>query len=143
MYGEANFNQNVYKWVKLFKDGWNCIQDEEKLGRLTRTSASEMGDSVNALILADRRVTIVEISEQLEFCVGRTRKIVHDDFSGQLSLGSQNVDANAQGLIRTLEISSLFVWEQLAHPPHSPDLTTTDFLKIFLRATKFSCDDEV
>ena len=38
----------------------------------------EMVDSVNALILADRRVTIEDISEQLGISVGIAHKIILD-----------------------------------------------------------------
>ena len=78
VYGEACFTQkNAYKWAKLYKKGWNSIQDET--GRPTIVTSPEMVDSVNAFILADRRVTIEDISEQLGIFVGTAYKIVHDN----------------------------------------------------------------
>ena len=50
--------KHVYKWAKLFKEGSNNIQNEDSSERPTMVSTPEMGDSVNALILADRRVTL-------------------------------------------------------------------------------------
>ena len=66
MYGEAWFTQkDVYKWAKLFKESRNSIKDEDRLARNTMASTPEMVDSVNALILTNRKVTIEDISEQL------------------------------------------------------------------------------
>ena len=41
----------------------------------------EMVDSVNVLNLADRIVTIEDISEQLGISVGTAHKTVHDDLA--------------------------------------------------------------
>ena len=67
--------------AKLFKEGQNRIQD---LGRLIIASTPEMVDSVNALILVDRRFTIENISEQLLIFMNTAHVIVHDElgFSG-------------------------------------------------------------
>ena len=46
---------------------------------LQMVSTPEMVDSVNALILAARSVTIKDISEQLRISVGSAHKIVHDN----------------------------------------------------------------
>ena len=42
-------------------------------------STPEMVDSVNTLILTDRRDIVEDISKQLEISVGTAHKIVHDD----------------------------------------------------------------
>ena len=42
-------------------------------------STPDVGDSVNVLILADRRVTIEDLSEQLKISMGTAYKIMHDD----------------------------------------------------------------
>ena len=68
--------KNVYKWAKLFKEDQNSIQDES--GWPTMASTLEMVDLVNALILADKRVTIEDISEW-GISVATTHKIVHDN----------------------------------------------------------------
>ena len=88
--------KNVYKWAKLFKEGQNSIQDKD---RPTMVSTPEMVDSVNAPILADRRVTIKDISKQLRIFVGTAHKIVHDD----IVFSKVNC--------------------RLPHPPYSLDLT--------------------
>ena len=70
-------SENVYRLTKLFKEGRISIQDEIQ-DRPTMASTPEMVDIVNALILANRRVTIEEISKQLWKSLGTTHKIVHD-----------------------------------------------------------------
>ena len=56
-----------------------------------------MVDSVNAFILAERRVTVKDISEQLQISGSTAPKIVYDDlFYVLLSFGSPNVDAKEQ-----------------------------------------------
>ena len=68
MYEEACFSKKyLHTWAKLFKEGQNYIQDEDSSGRLTMSSIPVMMDSDNALILANIRVTIVDISVQLDF----------------------------------------------------------------------------
>ena len=93
--------ENIYKWVKLFKEGLNNIQDEDRPGRSTKESTPEMLYLVNALILTDRRVRIEDISEQLGIFVGTVHKILLNNFAFacQLLLGSQTVDMKAQDLI--------------------------------------------
>ena len=76
--------KNVYEWVKLLKEGWNSIQDEDRSGRSKIASPSEMVDSGNTLILADRSLMIEDISEQLVFCIVTAHKWWPCLFEGQL-----------------------------------------------------------
>ena len=72
------FSQNVYKWAKLFKD-------EGMPGMPKMSSTPEMVDSVKALILVNRIITIEDISEQLRIFERIAYEVGHDDlaFSGQ------------------------------------------------------------
>ena len=82
MFREANFSKkNLYNWAKLFKEGQNSFQDEDRPSRATVVSTPEMVDLVNALILADRGVTIVDIPEYLRISMSTAHKIVHGDFA--------------------------------------------------------------
>ena len=54
----------------MFKEGQNRIEGEDRPDRPIMVSTPEMLDSVNVLILADRRVRIEEIYEQLKISVG-------------------------------------------------------------------------
>ena len=83
MYGRYMFSykKNFANVYKLFKEGWNSIQDENKLGRPKMPNTLEMTNSVNALILADRRIKIEDISEKLGISVGIVHKNVRDDLA--------------------------------------------------------------
>ena len=69
---------NVYKWAELYLKGLNSIQDEGSLSKPTMVSPPELVDSVNALILADRKFTIGVISEHLRISVSKVDTIVHN-----------------------------------------------------------------
>ena len=62
VYGEvcSNKKKGYFDFIK----SRNSIQDEDRLDRLTMVSTLEMNDSVNVLILSDRRVTIEGISKK-------------------------------------------------------------------------------
>ena len=67
VHGEGFFlPKNVYKRAKLFKEDRNRIQDEDMPHRSAMASPVEIADSVNALILADKKVMKENISEQLD-----------------------------------------------------------------------------
>ena len=60
-------------------EGWKRIQDDDRQGRLTVMSSPERVDTVNAIILAEGKDTIVYISEQLRISVGRVHQIIYYD----------------------------------------------------------------
>ena len=64
------FVKNVLKWAKLLKEVRNSIRDESKPDRPAMLTTHEMVDSVNALILPDRRITIEDIYELLGILCG-------------------------------------------------------------------------
>ena len=74
-------SKNVYKWAKLYKEGWNSIPDKDRPSRPTMVCTAEMVDSVNLFILAERSVTIDKISEQLKISMDTAHKIIHDDLA--------------------------------------------------------------
>ena len=59
---------------KSFKEGQNIIQNEDRSRKFEIASTPEMVDSVNGLILFERKVTVEDISEQLKISeMGRNR----------------------------------------------------------------------
>ena len=123
-------SKDFYKWVKLFKESWNSIQDEVRPVKPTMVSPPEMLDSVNALILADRRIRIEDISEQLEISASTAHKIVHDDFSKvschwvsqcKTSYCSKN-SGNHQLFWLRKECHILLTVQYCPHPPPSKNL---------------------
>ena len=83
--------------------------------------------------LADRKVTIEDISKQLGISVDANNRIVHDDlpFSNfsccWVSLGQ----CKASYYNKNSRNHQLVCWEQLLHPPYSPDLTQFWFLLVW------------
>ena len=75
------YSKSVYEWIKLLKESLISIEDEVKSDRPTIVSTAEIVDSVYALILADKRVKIEDISEQLGIFMVTTHKIVHDELA--------------------------------------------------------------
>ena len=73
--------KNVYKWAKLFKKGWNSIQDEDMSYRPTMVNIFEMVYSGKALILTDRKLEVENISEWLGISMGTAHKIVLGDLT--------------------------------------------------------------
>ena len=73
---------------KMFANGLNCqnsIQDEDKPGRLTTTSTTEMIESDKMLFLVDKRVTIEKISE-----VGISLDTAHRNLHNDLAFSKVN-----------------------------------------------------
>ena len=113
----------------------------------------EIVDSVYVLILTDRRVTVEDISEELEISVGTKYKIVQRNlaFSKVSFIGFSkcpSLSTRPHRAAKTVETISQFGREQLPHPPHRPNLSCSDFhlfgpSKEFLCETKFSRDDEM
>ena len=94
----------IYKRDNLFKDAQNSIQNENMPGRPT------MVDSVNMLLLADKRVKTEDISESLGIYVGTVHKIVHDDLAFLRSVVVRFHPENARPhtLAPTVEITRQF-----------------------------------
>ena len=71
----------------MFSNELDCLKkvkivfEIKSAGRSTMMSTPEMVDSFNELILTDRRVTIDDISKQLEILVDSAHKILNDDLA--------------------------------------------------------------
>ena len=92
-------------------------------------NSPERVDSVNALILADRRVSVEVISKQLASSVGTKHKIVLDDFvffKLSVAVGFYQDNAIPHTAARMETISQL-VCEQLSHHPCCSNLVPSDF----------------
>ena len=59
----------------FLKKGWKSIHDENRHGRLTMVRTAEMVDYVNAIILANGRITTENISEKLGIVFDRALKM--------------------------------------------------------------------
>ena len=122
--------KKVYKWAQ------NSIQDEDRPSRPTMTSTLEMVDSVNALILVNRRVIKDDISEQLGISMG----MMTLPFLKSVVIGFHQDNAKPH------TIASVSLIGHICHIPLTVQICTPPFLFVpcrnFLKEPKFSRDDE-
>ena len=70
VYGEATLDRrNVYRWYKLFSEGREDVNDEERAGRTSTTD--ENIDEVKKIVLVNRRITVREVAEDLNISISR------------------------------------------------------------------------
>ena len=61
-YGEATLDRsNFYRWYKMFSEGREYVNDEERTGRPKRWTADENIDEVKKIVLANRRITLKKL----------------------------------------------------------------------------------
>ncbi|XP_011860288.1 PREDICTED: putative uncharacterized protein FLJ37770 [Vollenhovia emeryi] len=79
-YGEATLNQsNVYRWYKMFSEGREDVNDEERAGRPSTSITDENIDEVKKIVLANRRITVREVAEDLNISIGSCHSIFTND----------------------------------------------------------------
>ena len=61
----------------MFKNGWTRAMDAERSGRPSTSKTDEKLEEARPIILADRRVTIQEITLQLGISQGTAYSLVH------------------------------------------------------------------
>ncbi|UYV78250.1 hypothetical protein LAZ67_16000683 [Cordylochernes scorpioides] len=79
-YGEATLDRsNVYRWYKMFSEGREDVNDEERAGRPSTSSTDEKINEVKKMILANRRITVREVAEDLNISIGSCHSIFIND----------------------------------------------------------------
>ncbi|UYV79244.1 hypothetical protein LAZ67_17001721 [Cordylochernes scorpioides] len=79
-YGEATLNRsNVYRWYKMFSEGREDVNDEERVGRPSTSTTDEKINEVEKMILANRRITVRKVSEDLNISIGSCHSIFIND----------------------------------------------------------------
>lgn len=79
VYGEdAPSSYKVKFWSKQFKWGRESIEDDPHTGRPVEASSPEVCKKVEDLIMADRRVKIARIAEEMGIAIGTVHKIIHE-----------------------------------------------------------------
>ena len=78
-YGSTCLNQrNVNTWMERFKEGCTSIKDEPRQGRPSEVNTPEKQQAVNDLILAEKRITVEEIAQQLDISTGTAHHIIRE-----------------------------------------------------------------
>ncbi|UYV63879.1 hypothetical protein LAZ67_2005879 [Cordylochernes scorpioides] len=79
-YGEATLDRsNVYRWYKMFSEGQEDVNDEERAGRPSTSTTDEEINEVEKMILANRRITVREVAEDLNISIGSCHSIFIND----------------------------------------------------------------
>ncbi|UYV79182.1 hypothetical protein LAZ67_17001381 [Cordylochernes scorpioides] len=79
-YGEATLDRsNVYRWYKMFSEGREDVNDEERAGCPSTSTTDEKINEVEKMILANRRITVREVAEDLNISIGSCWNSVRDD----------------------------------------------------------------
>ncbi|UYV74015.1 hypothetical protein LAZ67_11001841 [Cordylochernes scorpioides] len=79
-YGEATLDRsNVYRWYKMFSEGREDVNDEERAGRPSTSTTDKKINEVEKMILANRRITVREVAEDLNISIGSCHSIFIND----------------------------------------------------------------
>ncbi|UYV61504.1 hypothetical protein LAZ67_1005082 [Cordylochernes scorpioides] len=79
-YGEATLDRsNVYRWYKMFSEGREDVNDEERAGRPSTSTTDKKVNEVEKMILANRRITVREVDEDLNISIGSCHSIFIND----------------------------------------------------------------
>ncbi|KAG5315042.1 SETMR methyltransferase, partial [Pseudoatta argentina] len=79
-YGEATLDRsNVYRWYKMFSEGREDVNNEERAGRPSMLTTDENIDEVKKIVLANRRITVREVAEDLNISIGSCHSIFTND----------------------------------------------------------------
>ncbi|UYV60623.1 hypothetical protein LAZ67_1001697 [Cordylochernes scorpioides] len=79
-YREATLDRsNVYRWYKMFSEGREDVNNEERAGRPSTSTTDEKINEVEKIILANRRITVREVAEDLNISIGSCHSIFIND----------------------------------------------------------------
>ncbi|UYV77488.1 hypothetical protein LAZ67_15001241 [Cordylochernes scorpioides] len=79
-YGEATLDRsNVYRWYKMFSEDREYVNDEERAGRPSTSTTDEKVNEVEKMILANRRISVIEVAEDLNISIGSCHSIFIND----------------------------------------------------------------
>jgi transposase len=68
-YGEDCLSRTqCYEWYQRFKSGRTSIEDDPKSGRPSSSTGDDHIEKVRSVIREDRRLTVLEVSEEVGIC---------------------------------------------------------------------------
>jgi len=82
VYGDSAVTmKTVYKWFERFRNGCESVENEERLGHPSTSKTQENVERVSKMIRSNRRLTIREISEDLNVSYGSVQNILTTDLN--------------------------------------------------------------
>jgi transposase len=80
VYGDTALKKSaVYDWFSRFKNGQEKLEDDQRSGRPSTSRTAGMIENVRQLIQCDRRMTIVELAQEIGISIGAIHAILSDD----------------------------------------------------------------
>ncbi|XP_011699708.1 PREDICTED: putative uncharacterized protein FLJ37770 [Wasmannia auropunctata] len=75
------WTEAVYRWYKMFSEGREDVNDEERAGgpNTSTTKTDENIDEVKKIVLANRRITVREVAEDLNISIDSCHSIFTND----------------------------------------------------------------
>lgn len=123
-YGEATLDRsNVYRWYKMFSEGREDVNDEERAGRPSTSTTDENIDEVKKIVLVNRRITVREVAEDLNISIGSCHSIFTNDL-GMTRVAAKFVPKLLNFVREFLAKNNTLIMPQ---PPYSPDLAPVTF----------------
>ena len=78
-YGDATMKRTaLHKWYSWYENGYESVMDEQRSGRPTTTTSQKVKE-IKQLLDKDRRITVREVSQQVDCSVGTAHTIIHDN----------------------------------------------------------------
>lgn len=79
-FGENAMSATAIKdWYNLFKEGRDSATSDTRSGRPSTSRNEKTINQVETLVLADRRITIRELAEEVDISTGSIHSILHED----------------------------------------------------------------
>jgi hypothetical protein len=75
-YGEATLDRsNVYHWFKIFSEGKENVNDEERAGHPSTSTTDEKFDEVKKIRLTNRRITVRAVAKDINISIDSCHSI--------------------------------------------------------------------
>ncbi len=122
------------RWAAKFREGEADVSDAPRSGRPRTATTDDNVALVQEQLAEDRRLTVQEISVEVEISEGSVWDILHHKLQKRkkcarwvphlLTDKQRACPHQAASVVNQLDN---WHWEVLGHPPYSPDLSPCDF----------------